>query len=48
MNFIQLPYTVNEDDGTVQIVLIFSNEVQFEVTFVVNASNGTANGVSDK
>ena len=44
MNFIQLPYTINEDDGEVQIVLIFSNELSYSVTFDVIVTGGTATG----
>ena len=44
VSFIQLPYIVNEDDGAVQTVLIFSNEVSYSVTFDVIQIGGTATG----
>ena len=44
VSFIQLPYTINEDDGVVQTLLIFSNEVSYTVTFDVILVNGTTDG----
>ena len=44
VSFIQLPYIINENDGTVQTVLILSNEVSYTVTLGVISAGGTADG----
>ena len=44
MKFEQSAYDVNEDDGLVQLVLLFSNLIPFSFSVQVNATGGSATG----
>ena len=44
MSFSQPTYTVNEDDGSVQSILSFSNPSSSDITILVEDTNNTATG----
>ena len=44
MNFIQSTYSVNENDGEVDITLHHSNPSSIDITLIVNSNSVTATG----
>ena len=44
MMFSQTMYSINEDDGSVQIVLVFSQPPSTDITVQVTNTDGTATG----
>ena len=45
ITFSQLTYTTDEDNGTVQVELVFSNPSMTDITVQVNTIDITANGI---
>ena len=46
VNFEELTYSVDEDDGTVELVLLLSDSLSTDVTIQVVTTDGSATGES--